>query len=67
MSKIIQNDLISSISLSMLEIKKEVKTAPFFAWQIDESTDIACHSQLFIIVQYVEELGNIQERFLGFC
>ncbi|KAK6470109.1 zinc finger MYM-type protein 1-like [Huso huso] len=66
MSEPIQNDLISSISLSVLEeIKKEINAAPFFAWQVDEMTDIGCRSQLSIIVRYVDEIGMPQERFLG--
>lgn len=67
MSKTIQNDLISAIATTVKnEIKKEVDAAPFFSWQIDETTDISCHSQLSVIVRYVDDQAAIHERFLGF-
>lgn len=67
MSKTIQNDLISAIAGSInSEIQKQLNTAPFFSWQIDETTDISCHSQLSVILRYVDNQGTIQERFLGF-
>ncbi|XP_067436490.1 zinc finger MYM-type protein 1-like isoform X2 [Thunnus thynnus] len=67
LSKTIQNDLISAIASTIKsEIKGEVDAAPFFAWQIDETTDVSCHSQLSVIVRYIDDNGTIQERFLGF-
>ncbi|KAK0151974.1 Zinc finger MYM-type protein 1 [Merluccius polli] len=67
MSKTIQNDLIAAIHSSIkTEIKKELNRTPFFSWQIDETTDINCHSQLSVILRYVDDYGTIQERFLGF-
>lgn len=66
-SKTIQNDLLSSIATTIKdEVQKEMDAAPFFSWQIDETADIGCHSQLSVIVRYVDEQGVIQERFLGF-
>nr|CAI5849736.1 unnamed protein product [Callosobruchus analis] len=56
-SKTIQNDLIDSNQ------KSEVRV--FFSWQIDETTDISCLSQLSIIFRYVKN-GEVVERFLGF-
>ncbi|KAL6483674.1 hypothetical protein MHYP_G00085460 [Metynnis hypsauchen] len=67
MSHAIQNDLISALSATVSdEIKNEIQAAPFFAWQVDETTDIACHAQLSVIVRYVDRTGKIQERFVGF-
>lgn len=37
----------------------------FFAWQIDETTDITCKSQLSVIFRYVIR-GEVVERFVGF-
>lgn len=63
----IQNDLICAIGTSIShEISKELNVTPFFSWQIDETTDISCHSQLSIIARFVDSQGIIQERFLGF-
>ncbi|KAL2083806.1 hypothetical protein ACEWY4_021579 [Coilia grayii] len=67
MSKTIQNDLISAVTKSVKnEVQNELHQAPFFSWQLDETTDISCHSQLSVIVRYVDHQGGIQERFLGF-
>lgn len=64
MSRTIQNDLITAIASSIRsEIKSEVDAAPFFSWQMDETTD---HSQLSVIVRYVDDRGGVQERFLGY-
>lgn len=64
MSRTIQNDLITAIASSnKSEIKSEVDAAPFFSWQMDETTD---HSQLSVIVRYVDDRGCVQERFLGY-
>lgn len=65
-SKIIQNDLIDCISFVLKEhIDNDIKHANFFSWQVDETTDISCSSQLSIIARYVKD-GKVQERFLGF-
>uniref|UniRef100_A0A8C5G6F7 TTF-type domain-containing protein n=1 Tax=Gouania willdenowi TaxID=441366 RepID=A0A8C5G6F7_GOUWI len=67
MSNSIHNDLISALSATVSnEIKDEIKAAPFFAWQVDETTDIACRAQLSVIIRYVDSAGKIQERFIGF-
>ena len=52
MSHAIQNDLISAIAATISdEIKEEIQAAPFFAWQVDETTDsmlcsTLCHCSL---------------------
>ena len=33
---------------------------------MDEATDIAMKSQLFVTLRYATKAGNIKERFLGF-
>nr|CAI5824137.1 unnamed protein product [Callosobruchus analis] len=65
-SKSIQNDLIESISSVVKhKIQEELRSTAFFSWQIDETTDIACKSQLSVIFRYVIG-GDIVERFVGF-
>uniref|UniRef100_A0A673BCZ9 DUF4371 domain-containing protein n=1 Tax=Sphaeramia orbicularis TaxID=375764 RepID=A0A673BCZ9_9TELE len=67
MSHSIQNDLISALAATVSdEIRDEIQAAPFFGWQVDETTDIACCTQLSVIVRYVDSAGKIQERFIGF-
>ena len=46
-------------------IRVEIQAAPFFGWQVDETTDTACHAQL-VIVRYVDSAGKIQEHFIVF-
>lgn len=66
LSKTIQNDLVEAISQEIrLKICDEVSQTHFFAWQIDETTDISCKSQLSLIVRYVQD-GKVVERFMGF-
>ncbi|KAJ8277440.1 hypothetical protein GJAV_G00075170 [Gymnothorax javanicus] len=48
------------------EIKDEIQAAPFFPWQVDETTDISCHAELSVIVRYVDSAGKIQEHYTGF-
>nr|CAI5855198.1 unnamed protein product [Callosobruchus analis] len=65
-SKSIQNDLSESISSVVKhKIQEELRSTAFFSWQIDETTDIACKSQLSVIFRYVIG-GDIVERFVGF-
>lgn len=65
-SKTIQNDIIYSLSFVLKSrISKEIQDTNFFAWQVDETTDISCASQLSIIFRYVTN-GEVVERFLGF-
>ncbi len=67
MSHTIQNDLISALAATISDqIRDEIQDAPFFGWQVDETTDISCRAQLFVIVRYVDSAGKIQERFIGF-
>ncbi|XP_056619959.1 zinc finger MYM-type protein 1-like [Triplophysa dalaica] len=63
----IQNDLIHCIaSVVSQAVKTQIDAAPFFAWQVDETTDISNQAQLSISVRYVDGNAAIQERFVGF-
>ncbi|CAG9834122.1 unnamed protein product [Diabrotica balteata] len=65
-SKTIQNELIESLSYILSNfIEFEIQETICFLLEVDETTDISCHSQLSIVVQYAL-CGNIYERFLGF-
>ncbi|XP_062395997.1 52 kDa repressor of the inhibitor of the protein kinase-like [Sardina pilchardus] len=66
-SHTIQNDLISALAATISdEIRDEIQDAPFFGWQVDETTDASCRARLSVIVRYVDAAGKIQERFIGF-
>ncbi|XP_074038655.1 zinc finger MYM-type protein 1-like isoform X3 [Leptinotarsa decemlineata] len=65
-SKTIQNELIDSVAYIIKEnISKEIESVSFFAWEIDETIDSTCTSQLSIVFRYVKD-GNVVERFMGF-
>ncbi len=67
MSHTIQNDLNVALAATISDqIRDEIQDAPFFGWQVDETTDISCRAQLSVIVRYVDSAGKIQERFIGF-
>lgn len=66
LSKTIQNELIDSITkIVLLQITDEINSAECFSWQIDETTDISCFSQMSVIFRFVRN-GALIERFLGF-
>ncbi|KAK9976933.1 hypothetical protein ABG768_018754, partial [Culter alburnus] len=63
----IQNDLIHCIASVVSDtIKTDIDAAPFFSWQVDETTDVSNQAQLSISVRYVDRNALIQERFIGF-
>ena len=65
-SKTVQNELIDSISYILNNvIESEITEAPCFSLEVDETTDVSCHTQLSIVVRYALR-GDIYERFLGF-
>ena len=67
MSHTIQNDFNHALAATVSdEIRDEIHEAPFFGWQVDETTDVSGHAQLSVIVRYVDSAGQIQARFLGF-
>ncbi len=54
-SHTIQNDLISALAATISDqIRDEIQDAPFFGWQVDETTDISCRAQLSLIVRRAE-------------
>lgn len=66
LSKIIQNDLIDSVTKILREkIHEEINSAACFSWEIDETTDIRCFCQMSVIFRFVRD-GKISERFWGF-
>jgi hypothetical protein len=47
MSKTIQNELIESVNYYITrQIESEIQNSVCFSWQIDETTDLYCRSQL---------------------
>lgn len=66
LSNRIQNDLIDSISHSLLqEIKSEIANANFVSVLVDETTDVSNTAQFSIVFRYVYG-GETKERFIGF-
>lgn len=66
LSKTVQNELIESINKVLQDtITDEINNTSCFAWQVDETTDISCHSQLSVIFRYTNK-GAVVERFMGF-
>jgi hypothetical protein len=66
-SPAIQNDLIFAISKEMISnIKSEIERALFVAIVIDETSDCSNQNQLSTVFRYVDNSGNVQERFIGF-
>jgi hypothetical protein len=65
-SKTIQSELIDSINYVLnTKIDNEILASTFISWQVDETTDISCKSQLSVIFRFVNS-GKILERFRGF-
>ncbi|XP_048029629.1 zinc finger MYM-type protein 1 [Megalobrama amblycephala] len=65
MSHTIQNDLITALAATVSDqIRDEIQDAPFFGWQVDETTDISCRAQLSVIVRYVDsaDLNGLQAK-----
>uniref|UniRef100_H2ZSF4 HAT C-terminal dimerisation domain-containing protein n=1 Tax=Latimeria chalumnae TaxID=7897 RepID=H2ZSF4_LATCH len=67
LSNHIQNDIVQSVSVVILDfIKKEFLVAPFVAIMVNETSDISLHSQASVVLRYVDEGGKAQEQFVGF-
>ena len=65
-SKTIQNDIIQSLSFSILDrIKAELQSTSFVAIGLDETTDVSCNTQCSLTVRYVVN-SEVVERFSGF-
>ncbi|XP_061403240.1 zinc finger MYM-type protein 1-like [Lethenteron reissneri] len=54
------------LSVTREEIIKEVQTSSFLSIQADETTDIATQSQLVLVLRYIDDKNNVQERFFEF-
>lgn len=66
-SSIIQNDIIDSIgSLITDKLKEELDQADFVALILDETSDMINKSQLSTVLRYIDQNGDVQERFLHF-
>lgn len=66
-SKTVQNELLDCMcSVLREQIIKEVQSSDFLSIQADETMDIATQSQLVLVLRYIDEKHNVQERFLEF-
>lgn len=66
-SKTIQNELLDCmLSVAREKIIEEVQTSHFLSIQADETTDIATQSQLVLVLRYIDDKNNVQERFFEF-
>lgn len=67
MSSTVQDDITESIAhVIQNETDKEIHTSPFIAVQVDDTSDISNRCHLSVVIRYVDEKGNVCERFLGF-
>jgi hypothetical protein len=48
------------------KIVQQIEKAKYFAVMIDETTDIAKHEQVSLVLRYTDEQFNVHERFIGF-
>lgn len=67
MSRKNQNDLILAIATSLQNrTTEQIDKAPFYFWQIDETTDISCHSHNTIGQDRLKSLAiiSIEKRLL---
>jgi hypothetical protein len=63
-SKIIQNKILESITAILnKEIEKEISIAPFFSWQIDETTDIQGVSEIRALILTNERTRQFTKLF----
>ena len=61
-----QNEMIVVVGEQIVKaIITAIKAAKFFSITVDETTDMACHEQVSIVVRYVSLCGDIEERLLG--
>ncbi|XP_051790305.1 zinc finger MYM-type protein 1-like [Erpetoichthys calabaricus] len=63
-SKTIQNELLDCmLSVVREQIIKEAQSSDFLSIQVDEIMDIATQSQLVLVLRYIDNKNNVQERF----
>ncbi|CAN6572903.1 unnamed protein product [Malus baccata var. baccata] len=62
----IQKDIVNSCAFETIKaIMKEVKESKFFSIMVDESRDISTNEQMAVILRYVDNKGQVIERFVG--
>ncbi|XP_049441605.1 uncharacterized protein LOC125894323 [Epinephelus fuscoguttatus] len=66
-SKTVQNELLDCM-LSVLReyIIEEIRSADFVSIQGDETKDISTYCQLVLVICYIDEAHDVQERFFEF-
>ncbi|XP_040195568.1 uncharacterized protein LOC120928571 [Rana temporaria] len=63
-SKTVQNELLDCmLSVVKEHIMQEARSSNFLSIQADETTDIATHCQLVLVLRYIDAKNNVQERF----
>ncbi|KAJ8375420.1 hypothetical protein SKAU_G00060000 [Synaphobranchus kaupii] len=66
-SKTVQNELLDCMYDVLREhIIKEVQSSDFLSIQADETMDIATKNQLVLVLRYIDDKNNVQERFFEF-
>ncbi|KAM2328308.1 hypothetical protein ACFXTH_014786 [Malus domestica] len=62
----IQKDIVNSCAFETIKaIMKEWKESKFFSIMVDESRDISTKEQMAVILHYVDNKGQVIERFVG--
>jgi Domain of unknown function (DUF4371) len=63
----IQNELLLLIQTNITnQIIREIEKSKYFSVMIDETSDIANHEQVSLVIRYIDDLFNVFERFIGF-
>jgi len=66
-SKTIQNQIINIFEEYILEaIVEEVNKRKFFSVMADEATDVSNKEQMAIVIRYLSENLQVEEKFVGF-
>lgn len=66
-SKTVQNELLDCMQSVVKEkVIQEVQKSEFLSIQADETMDIATQSQLVLVLRYIDQKNNLQERFFEF-
>ena len=66
MASSIQKDIVNSCSFETIKaIMEEVKESKFFSIMVDESCDVLTKEQMTVVLHYVDNKGQVIERFVG--
>ena len=61
--KAVQNELLDCmLSVIRERVMEEVKSARFVAIQADETTDVSTHTQLVLVLRYIDGNHAVQEQ-----